>query len=489
MSAERAQPASVWIPLDGEGPLYLQIYRMLRQAILTGELRPGLRLPPTRALSRDLGVSRNVVLLAYEQLHAEGYVEGRVGAGTFVASPLPEMMLHPPPAAEPVAPPRRPAPRLSGYGRRAVAQQPVEALPAAPPPRVDFRYGDVTLESQSLRHWRRLLMRHAERPPVGYGPAEGHPELRRELAAYVGRRRGVACEPHQVIVVSGSQQAIDLTARTLLDPGDRVLLEEPHYQGARQAFLAAGAELMSGPVDGDGLCIAAVPGSAKLAYVTPSHQFPTGAVMPLGRRLELLEWAAMHRAYVLEDDYDSEYRYQGRPLEAVYGLDRRGRTIYVGTLSKVLFPALRLGFLVLPEELIESVVAAKWLADRQTASFGQAVLADFIAEGHFERHLRRMRTRNGERRRALLGALAEHLGERVEISGINAGVHLLLWLRDVEPARVGQIIAAAAARDVGVYPVTPYFLKPPRRAGLMLGYATLTPEQIRVGVERLAEVL
>jgi GntR family transcriptional regulator/MocR family aminotransferase len=245
-------------------------------------------------------------------------------------------------------------------------------------------------------------------------------------------------------------------------------------------------------VDKEGLCLAAVPqeaGTARLAYVTPSHQFPTGAVLPLARRLELLDWAERADAYIIEDDYDSEYRYEGRPVEAVYGLDRRGRTVYVGTLSKVLFPALRLGFLVLPEPLVRSFVAAKWLADRQSPSLEQAVLAELISEGHFERHLRRMRTLNGRRRQALLGALGRHLGDRVEVAGTNAGVHLLVWLRDLPADRLEDLISSAAHRGVGLYSIAPYFIEPPERVGLLMGYASLNPEEIEAGVHELAMVM
>lgn len=243
-------------------------------------------------------------------------------------------------------------------------------------------------------------------------------------------------------------------------------------------------------MDGEGLDVAAAPpDGARLVYVTPSHQFPTGAVMSLRRRLALLEWAARYGAYVLEDDYDSEFRYEGRPVEAVQGLDRHGRTIYVGTVSKVLSPTLRLGYLVVPEALVEACEALKWLCDRHTPTLEQAALADFMAEGHFERHLRRMRTRNARRREALLAALDEQLGGRVRMTGTNAGVHLLVWLRGVPPARLGELIDRAAANGVGLYSCAPYFLEPPPEAGLLMGYASLSPEEIREGIRRLGEIV
>jgi GntR family transcriptional regulator/MocR family aminotransferase len=278
----------------------------------------------------------------------------------------------------------------------------------------------------------------------------------------------------------------------LLDAGDTVLIEEPHYQGARQVFLAAGAHLSTVPVDAEGLVTTALPDAsagARLVYVTPSHQFPTGAIMSLVRRLALLQWAETTEAYVLEDDYDSEFRYAGRPVEAVQGLDRNGRVIYIGTFSKVLFPALRLGYLVLPLPLVPLFTAAKWLTDRHTSTLEQAVLTDFIHEGHFEQHLRRSRTRNAARRTVLLEALATYLGRRVEVSGANAGVHLLVWLQDVAPHQLSAFIDCAAQAGVGLYPVAPYYLTPPPRAGLLLGYAAMPEDEIRAGVQCLAAVL
>jgi GntR family transcriptional regulator/MocR family aminotransferase len=291
--------------------------------------------------------------------------------------------------------------------------------------------------------------------------------------------------------VNGSQQAIDLTARVLVDPNDIVVIEEPHYQGARKVFAAAGAELVFSSVDTEGLDAATLPaaaGSAKLAYVTPSHQFPTGAVMTLARRLALLAWAERTAAFVFEDDYDSEYRYEGKPIEAVQGLDRANRVIYTGTFSKVMYPALRAGYMVLPPPLVEPVAAAKWLSDRHTPTLEQEALAEFIVEGHFERHLRRSRMRNAARRAALLDALDTHLGDRVEVSGANAGIHMLVWLRDLAPEDLDPLVERAARAGVGIYPVTPYFATPPPRAGLVMGYASMNEKDIQEGVRVLAEV-
>jgi GntR family transcriptional regulator/MocR family aminotransferase len=489
----------MFIKLDGTGGLSQQIYHALRRAILAGQLAPGTRLPATRVLAHELSVSRNTVLLAYDQLLSEGYTVGQTGSGTYVATALPDVTLTPPDARiQTVSASADTTLHLSAYGRR-VAQNtalpPPSAVPHGQPVHYDFRYGLPDGAAFPHETWRRLLARWARAVSVQelhYGPPEGYAPLRQAIAAYLQRARAVHCEPEQIIVVNGSQQALDLTARVLLDAGDQVLIEEPHYQGARQVFLAAGARLMTVPVDAEGLLTTALPeatAAARLVYVTPSHQFPTGAIMSLVRRLALLQWAEAAEAYVLEDDYDSEFRYAGRPVEAVQGLDRSGRVIYVGTFSKVLFPALRLGYLVLPPPLVPLFTAAKWLTDRHTSTLEQAVLTDFIHEGHFEHHLRRSRTRNAARRATLLEALETYLGTRVEVSGANAGVHLLVWLQDVAPQQLSACIDCAAQAGVGLYPVTPYYLLPPPRAGLLLGYAALTDEDIRAGVQRLAAVL
>jgi GntR family transcriptional regulator/MocR family aminotransferase len=290
--------------------------------------------------------------------------------------------------------------------------------------------------------------------------------------------------------VQGSQQAIDLAARLLVEPGDTAVLEDPHYPALLLALEAAGAEILALPVDAEGLCVEQLPArGARLACVTPSHQFPTGAVMPLARRLALLAWARDSDAFVLEDDYDSEFRYDGRPIESLQGLDRDERVLYVGTMSKVLFPSLRIGYVVLPEPLVGVFQAAKAVADTGSAGLEQRALAEFIADGSFERHLRRARTRHGARRRSLVLAIGEHLGGAVEVTGANAGLHVVLWLRGVAAERAAELRQRAAAAGVGVYSVRPFYQRAPTRAGLLLGYASLDEEAIREGVRRLASAL
>jgi GntR family transcriptional regulator / MocR family aminotransferase len=489
----------LWMTLDGNGPLYLQMYRAIRKAILGGKLAPGVRLPSTRTLADELGVSRNIVILAYEQLQAEGYLAPRRASGTFVAAELPDEITSVVRSDPPVVRHARATPeRLSTHVQRmltAVGPRGIvwgfrrRALP------YDFRYGEPAYEDLPLATWCRLLegrVRRASSRDLAYGPPEGALELRQAICDYLQRARGVVCTPAHLLIVAGSQQALDLTARVLIEPGERVLIEEPHYRGAAVVLQAAGAELVPVPVDAEGLHVAELRGPGKagrLIYVTPSHQFPTGGILPLARRLELLAWAERAKAFIFEDDYDSEYRYTGRPVEALQGLDRQGRVIYAGTFSKLLFPGLRLGYLVLPESLIRPFGLAKALADTGCATLEQLVLADFIRDGHFERHLRRSRARNAARRAATIEAVGRYLGDRVEVAGANAGLHVLLWLREVDASQIGVLRKKAAAVGVGVYSPAPYYLTPPRQAGLLLGYTSLTEDQIREGIQRLASVL
>jgi len=484
--------------LDGQGPLYQQVYRATRRAILSAELSPGIRVPSTRSLANDLGVSRNTVILAYDQLLAEGYIAAREGSGTFVATELPEDL------TEAIRWDRRDAtsdaiftPRLSAYARRLEAQSNRRTIswePRATQLRFDFRYGRPNFLDFPLDTWCRILGRRARRASarqLDYGPPAGREELRNAIAEYLWRSHGVVCTPEQVVIVNGSQQALDLTARTLIDPGERVVIEEPHYPGARIAFEAAGAEIIPGPLDDDGLDIAKLAdrNDARLAYLTPAHQFPTGVIMPVQRRVEVLAWADRNGALLFEDDYDSEFRYSARPVEALQGLDRAGRVIYAGTFSKLMFPALRLGYMVLPAALVQPVATAKAAIDTGCPALEQLALADFMKEGHFERHLRRSRTRNAKRREAMLDALDRYLGDRVEVSGSNAGLHILAWIKGFAARRLPALCRRAAERDVGLYPVTPYFRTPPKRAGLLLGFSSLQEKEIEEGIQRLGKLL
>jgi GntR family transcriptional regulator / MocR family aminotransferase len=480
-------------------PRWRRVYQDLRQAIEGGGLHAGARLPSSRVHAAALGVSRNTVLTALAQLAAEGYVEGRVGAGTFVTSPVGAEAAgsaadHAAAAdatagvvAGPATPPPTAAP-LATFGARALAARPWSPPTESQLP-FDFRYGTATSDLGLTGRWRRLLRRTPA--PIDYGDAAGYPPLRRALAGYLERRRGVRTVPEDVIVTSGSQQALDLLARVVLDPGASALVEDPVYQGARGVLAAYGATLVGMPVDGDGARVPArPPRGVRLAYVTPSHQFPTGAVMSLARRRALLSTAARHGFWVIEDDYDAEFRYDVRPIPALQGLDRSGRVAYVGTFSKVLFPALRLGYLVAPPALKAPLLAAKWLADRHTPTLEQATMAEFIDSGDFERHLDRGRRRHALRRAALVRALERHLAEDAVASGTASGVHALVRHPGVPRSRVRSLLDAARERGVGLYDSAPYYLRrPPAAAEILVGYGALEPEAIDEGVRRWAAAL
>jgi GntR family transcriptional regulator/MocR family aminotransferase len=481
------------LSLDGEGPLNRQVYAALRAAILSGRLRPGARLASTRALARELALSRNTVLHAFEQLVAEGYAEAREGSGTFVAESLPKRPSGPRRSGVAAG---SAAPRLSGTGRRIaeLSQRPIRWNLPRESLRYDFRYGEPAYHDLPLETWSRLLGRRARRLSVrrlAYQAPGGAPELRESLADYLARARGVVCQPEQLMIVQGSQQAIDLCVRLLIDPGEVGVLEEPHYTGFSLCLAAAGAKVAHVPVDEDGLRVdeLARVGSARLVCVTPSHQFPTGGVLPIARRLALLAWSQQRGAFVLEDDYDGEFRYQGRPLACLQSLDRGGRVLYVGTASKVLFPALRIGWLVVPPGLVDVFRDAKAIADTGTATLEQLAFADLVSEGHLERHVRRIRKRHAARRAALLEAVERQLGERAQVVGTAAGIHVLLRLADLSARLVTRLRAECRARGVGVYPAAPFYARPPRRAELLLGYASLSEREIGVGIRRLAEAV
>lgn len=486
--------------LDGDGPLYHQVYRALRAEILSRRLAPRARLPSTRTLAAEVGISRNVVMLAYEQLLDEGYAEARTGSGTIVARALPdEWAAAVPPATLSRAATRQPTRlRLARAGTRTMAiarRMPLRWDLRGTRVSYDFRVGRPAFGDFPQAIWCRLLGRRARRAgrhDLDYGPPEGRLELRQALAERLRRFRGMDVDADQIVIVNGSQQALDLVTRVLVDPGDRVLIEEPHYIGARWVFTAGGAQLVAAPVDAEGMQVpkALASGNApRLAYVTPSHQFPTGVVLSLARRLELLDWAARSGAFIVEDDYDSEYRYAGRRLQALAGLNAGDRVLYVGTFSKLLFPALRLGYLALPKSLVEPIVAAKALADTGNSALEQLTLADFIREGYFERHLSRSRLRSCARRETLLEAIEEHFGDRAEVSGAATGLHLLVWLRNRRGQPIARVEHRAAAAGVGVYSVASYYLRPPTRSGVVLGYGPLSERQIREGIEHLAAAL
>jgi GntR family transcriptional regulator / MocR family aminotransferase len=472
-------------------PLQRQIFDQVRQAVLDGRLAPGTRLPSTRALGKDLGVARNTVLYAFDHLQAEGYLESRAGSGIYVSEQLPEDLLRAKVGARQV---RKVLPGNVTVSRRG------ELVRSVWRPTilrggcyVPFAAEPIAADRFPVEMWARLCARHfrtAKPRDFGYGELAGYRPLRDAIAQHLLESRGIRCSAQQVMIVSGSQQALDLTCRVLLDLGDRVAVEDPCYAGTRAAMLAAGAAVMPVPVDAEGIQverIAAQRTPPRLVYVTPSHQYPLGMALSLPRRLSLLDWAARQKAWILEDDYDGEFRYRGRPLLAVQALDQAGRVVYVGTFSRVLLPSLRLGYLVLPPALVDAFVAMRALSDDSPPQMTQAAVAAFLLEGHFARHLRRMRAIYAERRDALLEAAAEQLKGLLELQEVEAGLQLIGWL--------GRDIAEEAAREhaarygLDVRPLCRCRIKPAGRPGLMLGFAGFSPGRIRSAVAKLALAL
>jgi GntR family transcriptional regulator/MocR family aminotransferase len=483
----------VTLDRDADAPLFRQLDRQLRDAILSGQLAPGTRLPSSRLLARELGVSRISVTAAFDQLIAEGYLEGHRGAGTFVTSELP-MDLAGIAGLEPAAPADA-APvcdvcddlSTRGHLLRSTRAGTRPETPAAFTPSVP------AFEEFPFRIWSRLTARHVRNPDpalLRYGDPAGWRPLREAVATYLRDARGVRCGADQVIIVSGAQQAFELAGWMLLDPGDPVWVEDPGYVAGRDALRAAGAAIHGIPLDAAGVDIEA--GSARcplprMLMVTPSRQHPLGVTMTLRRRLELLRWAQDNRVWVLEDDYDSEFRYRDRPVAAMQGLDRQGRVIYTGTFSKVLFPALRLGYMVVPRDLVDAFCAARTLAGRTVPSLAEAVLADFITEGHFSAHIRRMRQIYAERQQALLEAARDQLAGRLELQPAAAGMHLIGWLPAGTDER--RVVAAAERRGVVVVPLSHYSIAPGERPGILLGF-TATPVAVMPdAVARLAQAL
>jgi len=523
-------------------PLYQQVYQRIRELILEGKLPRGARLPSSRTLADDLSLSRNTILVAIDQLVAEGYVESRLGDGTYVASSIAEDV-GTIARRETKPKPARPLKGRSLSDRgKAISETPIGRDATTPRP---FATGIPAVDQFPVDLWHRLLSRRSRRVSrenLCYGDPAGYRPLREAIATYLAGARGVQCEPEQIIINTSSQQALDIAVRVLTDPGDAVWLEEPGYLGARGAFTAAGLSLVPVPVDDEGLQVEAgieLAPDARLAYVTPSRQYPLGSTLSLARRFALLDWARSAGAWIIEDDYDSEYRYKGRPLAALQGLDNTARVIYVGTFTKVLFPSLRLGYLVAPPHLVAPLIAARSFVDRHSTTLTQAVVADFINGGHFGSHIRRMRRLYRERQAMLVKEVGRRLAGRLSVQPAEAGMHLIGELQEpgsdrrlarlkaattltdaragfeerlarpkaatmLTDARAGSdhshisrsdaefdvwVSKKAAELGVEVAPLSRYYLGPRKRSGLVMGYACLDERDIKKGVKALAQAL
>ncbi len=500
----RAESSAALLPValdaDRAEPLHRQVYRELARLILAGRIRAGSRLPSSRELARELGVARNTVLAALDQLTSEGYVEGRRGSGTYVANDLPDaspLVPEPGPAqgpsriapghgaAKPRHPPLAPSSTALADGRHAPARLSGLLAPGIADP---FEF--------PFELWARLLAKTWRRPSralAAGGASAGFLPLRQAIADYLRLLRGVRCEAEQVIIVSGTRQGLDLAARLLLSPGESVWLEDPGYPGLRGPLAAAGAKLVPLPVDAEGIDLLAAPRGSRprLIAVSPSHQYPLGMTMSLARRLQLLERARQADAWIFEDDYDSEWRYRGRPLAALQGVDTDGRVIYAGSFSKVLFASLRIGYLVVPPQVLDAFLSARATLDDQPSLIAQPALAEFLAEGHFAAYLRRQRRIYRARQELALAAAAKHLGGLLDVPADPGGLHLVGFLTQELLRRMDDRMASKRAEAAGIStpPLSRYWIGRPSRQGLMLGYAAMPDAAIDPAMERLAEAL
>ena len=472
----------IYLELDGQGEMYRQVHRALRRAIAQGRLVAGARLPSTRALANQLGVARNTILTAYELLCAEHLAVSRVGSGTYIQ----RQGLRPRMEAVPrsVKPPSAYAARLRETDTRWI----LEDRPVA---RFNLQYGSPVVDMGLFTAWGRALAHAAERTDAGYPPTQGLLALRQEVAAYLGRRRGLPCSPDDIVIVNGTQQALSLLARLLIDEGDQVALEDPSFKLVRNAFAAHGARLAYVPVDRDGLRPDRLPTEAfKLLYTTPSHQYPSGARLSLDRRRTLIDAAAERDFWIVEDDYDGEFGQPGTLQPALSALDPHGRAIYVGTFSKVLLPSIRLGFIVVPPALKDDLLKAKLLLDIASSGIDQAALASFMKTGAFERHLRQAAAELRRRRRALVEGVNRWCSGEVKLDDTGAGMHCVAWLPEFQRSETLRLVELARSLSVAIQSIhTQYRAHAPPSEGLLLGFASVSPAQIREALRRLGECI
>ncbi|UUQ67634.1 PLP-dependent aminotransferase family protein [Pseudomonas fuscovaginae UPB0736] len=499
------------IQLDPAKGLSRQLYQALRQRVLDGRLGSGSRLPASRDLANALGISRNSVVRAYDQLYAEGFIEGRIGDGTYVAQ-LPGKALSIKKLSTkvstgfstglPTGLSTKSAETAGVTSSKVIYNQALQRLgdnpinpPPSGPPRA-FRVGVPAFDLFPFGVWAKLQAAFWRAPDPGqlcYGASSGDERLRGLIAAYLRSSRGLSCSAEQIVITCGAQQGISLCAQLLVDPGEGVAVENPGYRAARLAFAVAGAHVQGVAVDQDGLDCAALGQlpDCRLAYVTPSHQYPTGVVMSLARRLELLAWAERTGGWIVEDDYDGEYRYSGAPLAPLAALDRQGRVLYIGTFGKIAFPALRLGYLVLPPTLVTAFAQRRALDMRHSEVSTQVVMAEFMAAGHFQRHIRRMRRAALSRRNTLLAHWPTNIRGCGSLPEAVAGLHLMVPVQSL--AREQELIAQAASVGVEISPLSSFWLtlpEPPaeRHAGLVLGFAAVPEVDIVAALKRLREV-
>lgn len=451
-------------------------------------------IPSSRALAAELGVSRTTVSAAYEQLAAEGYIIVRPGMRPQVAA---DFRAPPSKTQDNTAIADPDASRLSSYGRQLIEIGQFQPSPSDPD-LINFRYGELAHEDFPAAQWRRAVtsaLLQRKKNVLSYHAPSGSSALRSALQSYLWRARSISCNSNQIVILNGSQQALDLISRILLDPGDTFAIENPCYAMARWSFEASGAKAIPIEVDEHGLVTDRLEGSqARLAYVTPSHQFPMGGVMPIDRRIKLVDWAIQAGAWIVEDDYDSEFRYDVKPLPPLWASNPNDRVIYIGTVSKTLSPELRIGYAIVPDTLVNVLATGKQLADRHNGQLEQEALANLIQSGTYERHIRRQRRKNNHRRETLISALKANFGDSVDIRGTETGLHIVVWFRDIPIARESDLIDCAIAFGVGIYSIRALW-KPPlsyvlnEQIGLVMGYAALSPELIGKGVAQLKKAI
>ena len=481
---------AIHLDKNSQTPLYQQVTAQIRIAILQGRLKPNQKLPSSRNLAYSLTISRSTVTLSYEQLESEGYLITRRGSGTYICSQIPDDWLKSEPV-DPVTNEKGQKYPLSEFGRNLLSIGQLEL--SEPDYDISFRYGNPASEYFPLKQWRKFLTRYSDNCPelLNYASdAAGYFPLRQEIANYLARSRAVRCRAEQVIIINGSQQALNLIARLMLDTGDWVAMENPGYLGARHCFMGQLANIQPITITEEGVDVEALSGyqqNFKLVYVTPSHQFPTGVTLSLSRRIALLQWAEKTNTLIIEDDYDSEYRYGEQPIPSLQGMDRSHSVIYIGTFSKIVFPSLRIGYLVMPDNWIPIISKAKWLCDRFCPILEQYALTDWIAQGYFERHIRRMRQLYNLRRQALIRAFEKYFGDRVTIFGANAGIHVMVKIKTSLPDEV--VIQKAAEAGIGLISARGYYLQPRYQGEFIFGYAQLTEAQIDRGISILAKIL
>jgi GntR family transcriptional regulator / MocR family aminotransferase len=474
-------------------PLHQQLYRQIRDELASGTFsNNSSRLPSTRALATELGIARLTVKAAFSKLHAEGYLKARMGSGTFVADSLPETFLSPsrPKTQLLIERPPRLSGRVTNLPDKRMGKQFDYGI--AGPPGVTFVPAVAALDEFPIAIWERLRTQVLAKKGshlLQYASSHGDPDLRKAIAAYLCDYRGARCHPDQIIITAGTQQAMMISAMALVNRGEVAWIEDPGFYQARRAFGFAGATVVPRPVDREGIVIAppSKQRSPKIIYVTPSHQFPLGMTMSLARRTALIDFARARDAYIFEDDHNSEFRFTGPPLPCLQGLDNGGRVIYAGTMSKILYPSLRLGYILAPEQLVDPMIKIRAVMDQHSPAIDQATLARFLAEGYFLSHIKRMRKLYSDRREFFIEQFNKLLGKHFILQIPEAGLHFVAWLR-----RKGDLpLITRLCAEIGIRPtpLSSCFMKAELNPALTFGFAAWTRAQIREGLDKFAAAL